>query len=179
MVRILLVFTVLAFTFSSCDKKSEGSSSAQVAKLIDMDVAKRYNQLTSKSFEKIQMFESRMAEMLMMMNAEMIGNCPEAMNKYQSLINAQSDLIQMKATFDMERFNFSNQLMTMAAEAVSKEDLVSKIEESVAGIERSSNLYSEAYIRLLLAMDEANIQSPLIDELLSESSGAPVPPEQD
>ena len=177
MVRVFLLFSVLALVFTSCDKKPEGASTARMTKLLDVDLVNRYNELVSKSTEKVEMYESRMAELILMTNAEMLANCGENDLEFQELINAQSEVIHMKTVFDMERFNFSNQILILAANAVSKEDLLKKVENSVVALDQSAVMYTEAFVKLLISMDQAGLESPLIQELLSEASSASVQPE--
>lgn len=180
MFRIFLLFTVASLFFTSCDKKPQGgsTSSSRMTRIIDKEVVAKYGQITSELNNSINSFEPRLPELLVMMNAEITSICPEQMMKYQEVMMAQTEMIQMKSTFDMERLNFTNQLLSAAAEASSKEELVGRIQDMVGSMERSSIMYSEAFTKLLITMQEAGMESPLIQEMLAESPGASTQMEQ-
>jgi len=156
---------MLAFAFASCNKQESSVSSTRTSKLVDIALAEELQKMREESNNEVHQFESRISELLMTLNEEMFKDNPQVKEKYMPVLNAEMQMFQAKAHFDMERSMFIDKMMNQLANANSREEVKKNGEQLIQELRQQSQMYMESCRRLLGEMSNVGMESPLIEEL--------------
>lgn len=178
-------FSLLVLAFSvfvaSCDSKS--STSTNTAKVLDERAASDIHALLEEMASEIDRNDSRLPEVIHAINEQFLLASPDDREELSDLSNAQMVMLQEKMHFDSERTQLPDKIITAAAEAVSKEQLLTSVNVLVRDFKSSAQRYQDAYIQMLTIAQSTGVDNPILSEILSElgageapEGGAPAPP---
>ena len=164
--RIVLSFILAAVILTACNEPKSSVSSTKTSKLLDENMALEIQKMRESSTERLNQYESRMAELMMTMNEAILSEAPDVREKYQEVYSAQMQLLQTKSHFDLERMMFVDKMLTQIATANSQKDLEERAKKLIEELNQQSEMFLQSYSGLLDAMQNAGIETPLIEELM-------------
>ncbi|MBI1185389.1 hypothetical protein GC194_14050 [bacterium] len=162
----LILLMSVAIGFSACDQQKSSVSSTQQAKLLDNTVVDEIQQKREEGNAEVNQFESRMPELMMVYNEEILKNQPDLQAKYANMMNAELRLFQAKMQYDMEKSMFIDKVLHQVATANSKEEVRNNAEALINELRQQSTMYIESCRNLINEMKNAGIDNPLLDDML-------------
>jgi hypothetical protein len=168
MYKTLFALLFVAFAFSACDSDPKSQvSSTKAARLLDQDMAFEIQKQREESMMELNNFDTRIVEAIMLINEAYSAECTSINENYTELMMAQAEFFQAKTHYEMERNMLIDKIINEVANGNSKDDIKEGINKLFEDLKHQSEMYLNSGRKLLAAMRNANIESPLIDEMLA------------
>lgn len=162
----------LSLLLASCGGESSGTST-HTAKVLNASTARDIHALLEDMTMEVSRTDARMPEVIHALNQIYVKSTEENTAAIEELMNAEMVMFQEKMHFDTERTQMPDKLLTAAADAVSREELLTSVNVLVRDLKSSATRYQDAYREMLMVAQGIDSENPMLSEMLNEMGGNP------
>lgn len=159
---ILPVVLVSMIFIGACEEKSQVSS--HKTKVYDEAVRDEIINIRQNTIVEMDADHERFVPLMLALQNGLLGNDPDRIERFSDMNGAMIRVLEERKTFQRELLQYDEKILVEISNASSKEELMQNIRLASKDLKAFVVQYEDAVNGLIQAMQEAGIDSPVMDE---------------